>query len=650
MKRIKWSIVTILIVIVLIYGVRNTSGAVATGYVEGFTENVIAFDKNITIPGENIRVVVKGYPKNVTFAYQWSLDGETIENDADVYIIQQEDMQKFLSVTVTPSALEYESKTLTVFLSKLPVFYIDIDNEEEITSKVEYKNGSLHVQGNERYSDKEMLYSGPIQIKGRGNTSWNNTDKKSFHLKLGADIDLLGLGNENDWTMLANAFDGSLLRNAVAYDLSALLGLTSMKTTWIDVVVNGEYRGNYQLCEKIEISEERVDITNWEGLASDVAKLLVKAGIVREEQRENLKACLRSDLSWLSSREIMFDDQVITIPFYIEIPELTGGFLMELDMYYDEVSRFMIENQPIMFNEPKYAVTNEELFRYAIEYFTAFFNAAMRSENFYVLYDGKEMHYSEFFDIDSLAAFYLVQEIFFNEDGNAKSSFFYKDVDSLAHMGPVWDMDWSSAGEGANSHLYDQWQTTYYAAYSQNNQWFKGLVKDPYFLSKAKRLWDTYRSEIFSIVESGGMIDQMYAYIYESGMANGKMYPHGLGFEKEVFIFKEWMQNRLNWLDQQFSSLESLVDSIGEFRYGMAVSLSCEDRVVQVQCSERHTPDGYAVFYVNGIKQEKIFLNNGMVVWELDRDVVGHPETVIQVTIYNKNGKFLGSNYIDLRE
>lgn len=650
MKQIKWAIACLLIIMYLLYGIRESNTFCVDGQEEDLVSGIIKFEQQIVIPGEDIQVLTLGYPKNMTFSYQWYLDGKELENNTSVYTVKKEDLQSFLSVTVTPNSLEYEPKSLTIFLSELPVFYIDIEDGKEVTSKVEYINGNLHVQGSQRYAEKEYLYSGLMQIKGRGNTSWNNTDKKSFHLKLDENADLLGMGSENDWTMLANAFDGSLLRNAVAYELSEKLGLVSMSSTWVDVVINGEYRGNYQLCEKIEVSEERVDITNWEGLASDVAKALVKAGIVEEERGETLKTCLRSDMSWLSTREILFEDQILTVPFYIEIPERTGGVLMELDMYFDEISKFRIDNQQVMFNEPKYAMTNEELFQNTIAYFSAFYNAAFQSETFYTIYDGEAKHYSEFFDIDSLAAFYLVQEIFFNVDGNAKSSFFYKDVDSLAKMGPVWDMDWSSSGEGANSHLYDQWQTIYYSSYSQNNQWFKGLVKDPYFLSRAKYIWNMHRSDIFAIIETDGMIDQMYEYIYASGMINGQMYPHGLGFEKEVVIFREWMRNRLLWLDQQFASLETLVNSIGCFQYGLAVSLSYEDRSVVARCSERHTPDGRAVLYVDGMEIGEALLDRGVATWDLERNVSLKPESVIHVRVYNKNDRFLGSNYMDLRE
>jgi len=122
------------------------------------------------------------------------------------------------------------------------------------------------LTGNAEYAKQ---YDGAVSIKVRGNSTAGQ-DKKPYKLKLGKKTDLFGLGGgvkNKHWVLLANAFDESLMRNKVAYDLSARFGLVSMKSEWVDVVMNGQYVGNYLLCQHIRVAEERVNVYDWSGAA-----------------------------------------------------------------------------------------------------------------------------------------------------------------------------------------------------------------------------------------------------------------------------------------------------------------------------------------------------------------------------------------------
>jgi hypothetical protein len=560
-------------------------------------------------------------------------------------------LEKFITVTVWTDDEEQEPETLRLFYSRLPVFYIDLDDGAVVKSKTEYVSGDLTIQGNDIYHQSEQLYTGRIQLKGRGNSTWNNTGKKSYHLKLEEDADLFGMGAENDWVMLANPFDQTLMRNALSYNLSGKLGLYYVESTWVDVVFNGEYVGNYQLCEKIEISPARIHITSWKTLAKEVADVLVKEDPSLKKDKSLLKEALKEDLSWISTGEFVFQGKTYIIPSSVKIPSATGGFVLELDMFYDEISKFTVGNQQFMFKDPTYALTDEDLFQYTQEYITAFYVAAMSSEDFYTVYHEETVHYSDLFDMDSLAAYFLIQEIFFNEDGTAKSTYMYKDVDDVAYMGPVWDMDWSSAGEGEHSELYDQWQVIFYSNYNQNHQWYKGLVKDPYFLSRVKKFWDQYRDEIYEMVAEGGDIDQIYEYIAESGTANGELWIYRInGFSAEVDVLRTWLTNRLNWLDAQFTDLQTLVDSIGSLEYGIPVEITFEEDTVFVRCQAEVEQYPYAVFYVDGKKYDTVALNQGDAQWTLPEEITLEPESVIQVRVYDDTGTRIGTNFIDNRE
>ena len=159
----------------------------------------------------------------------------------------------------------------------LPVVYINIDETAEGYSTIEEMNsspdhsaectGTIQIDVPEGYKGD---YSGEIltdtdelqleYIRGRGNTTWSN-DKKPYKLKLDKKADLLGMGKNKHWVLLANALDESLLRNKLTYYMGEQLGLAyTPKSMPVDVVMNGEYLGSYFLCEQVRIDKSRVDI------------------------------------------------------------------------------------------------------------------------------------------------------------------------------------------------------------------------------------------------------------------------------------------------------------------------------------------------------------------------------------------------------
>ena len=100
------------------------------------------------------------------------------------------------------------------------------------------------------------------QIKGRGNTSWKYYEKKGYQLRFSEKTDLLGMGSAKKWILLANASDSSMMKNAAAFDLARAIGLPGIpEYRFADLFINGEYRGLYMVCEKVEIGKERLDLS-----------------------------------------------------------------------------------------------------------------------------------------------------------------------------------------------------------------------------------------------------------------------------------------------------------------------------------------------------------------------------------------------------
>lgn len=114
------------------------------------------------------------------------------------------------------------------------------------------------------YTDEGILdfSTSECSLKGRGNTTWEYFDKKPYQLKLDEPADLLGMGNGKKWILLANAFDETHLRNKLVYDIARENDFCyAPECEYVDLYLNGEYRGLYLLTERVEFGEDRLDIS-----------------------------------------------------------------------------------------------------------------------------------------------------------------------------------------------------------------------------------------------------------------------------------------------------------------------------------------------------------------------------------------------------
>ena len=153
--------------------------------------------------------------------------------------------------------------TRELYFSKLPVCYITTDDGEFPSAAKEKHDGWIRIQGNAEFKEQ---YNGKMTVNVRGNTSAGYA-KKPYKLKLDKKASPFGLGSSKSkhWVLLANMPDMSNMRNKLAFDFAASIGVLAMESTWVDVVVNGRFDGLYQFCEHIRIAEDRVPVFDWEG-------------------------------------------------------------------------------------------------------------------------------------------------------------------------------------------------------------------------------------------------------------------------------------------------------------------------------------------------------------------------------------------------
>lgn len=99
------------------------------------------------------------------------------------------------------------------------------------------------------------------QIKGRGNTTWKNTLKKSWNFTLTESTSLAGMPKGKKYSLLANFQDPSLSRNRLIYDLADSVGVKyASDSRYADVYVQGLYIGSYQLAQKADSLPKLADM------------------------------------------------------------------------------------------------------------------------------------------------------------------------------------------------------------------------------------------------------------------------------------------------------------------------------------------------------------------------------------------------------
>ena len=429
----------------------------------------------------------------------------------------------------------------------LPSMSITLDNFTDIESKTEYSECNVFAGGgnyeeNGDYAfDKNTVLNASGKIKCRGWTSYYYYPKKSYTLKFSKKQSLLGLPENKEWVLAANYADRSLIRNAVATQLAYAVGMEYiMDVRFVDLWVNGEYVGNYQLIEKIEVHENRVDITDFdENLAPEDIGYIVETNghnkasefekytNGKDTDRPNDWQKLSPDFTYDPvSGDIFYDSNYYDIIYNVNKP--SDSKLMELSA--DKRNKYLY---------------------YIYDYVNKFEEAIF-------CYDYEDA--CNYMDMESLAKWYIVNELTMNVDSNLHSScYMYKDAGGKLKMGPLWDFD---LGFG-NGHAITDARID--GTYLDNQKWFKDLFYMPEFKAEVKKVWNASKDEISNIL---AFTDQMAALVNNSQKSNYKIWSitgyaqwsnnklstSMPNYNDQISYIKNFTRTRINYMDNKISN------------------------------------------------------------------------------------------------
>jgi hypothetical protein len=436
-----------------------------------------------------------------------------------------------LALTVNGKSTEYtfyhDDTLSSVFVSTSKgLSAIDADKEDR---DKEAQIIILNKDGSAEYSDPAN--GTESEIKSRGNATWSYL-KKPYQIKLATKTDLFGMGKAKTWILLANYTDQSALHNALGFHLGDALNIPyNIDYRFVDLYVDGEYRGLYMLTEKVQIGENRVDITDLEGETED------------ENPDIDLEDC---ESRTVDSGALIENTMLESYTYCVGIKspsDITGGYLVELDGYgLSEPSHFVTDNGNIYtVKSPEYASREE------VEYIAGLFadmEEAIYSETGF---NRKGIHYTEYIDMQSFAGVYTVQELMKNWDAYIGSMFFFKDADengerAKIYMGPLWDLDNTLGNINFN---YEFGQDVAYL-WAQNGvfqnyvrTFAKALMKQPDFRYEVAQQYAVAYSTVQSVLAENGWFAESVEEIRAGVMMDRTRW--------KLYDSDSWLLNRLGY-------------------------------------------------------------------------------------------------------
>ena len=436
--------------------------------------------------------------------FDFSSDGKTLR----AYTTKKDGTE-----LVVPFSMEYlDSISFSSSLTdeekghnKYRVFTLHIDTEDGagIVEKETWLNCHFSLDGKGEYSN----YSGTGRIRGRGNSSWLYYLKKPYKIKLDSKSKLLGLNKAKNWNLLSNYRDVTDMMNVLAFETARWMGMPyTNHSRFVEVFLNGEYVGVYQLTEKVEIGENRVNIDKVDGLLMSFD--------VDDGPEESPKA---GDNFW---------SEVYHLPMCVKEPE---------DLSEEQLNQVKAD----------FAVLER----------------AIQQRDYEKVND--------LMDLSSFISILQLHEYLFNvEIAAPRSLYMYKDKEGKYTFGPVWDWDaaydFSWTDWTVNHTYFSDYRELIFgtvplkAVGSSNttNRFFREMFGCPEFVAQYKKAWAERSEEIFSAPweETQKYVDEMNKGAYARDVARWPLtYPHNpsrsYSVASELEKMKTYLQHRKAYLD-----------------------------------------------------------------------------------------------------
>ena len=373
--------------------------------------------------------------------------------------------------------------------SSLPSVYITLNgttlDQVHADKDVKYKGNSVSIM--DPSGSYNLTAEGSVEFKGRGNSTWRLYGKKGYQIKFDSKTSVLGMGKAKKWVLLANAGDDSMMRTQLIYRMAEQLDMGFVPSfEYVDLWIDGEYRGTYIIGEKVEIGSTRLELTN------DTGALF-----------EHDEAFYTEEDYWFYST--MLQRHFVLKEISDESEASISAAMADFEAAVDTLTGYL-------YSTPSQDVTLEAL--------------------------------SKIIDVDSFVRYFLVNEYALNRESFATSFYWYKDgPEDVIHLGPIWDFDTCMGNDGAantesfaQNHVLMEYLLAAPAFY-QRTQELYGVYKD------------TFASMTADTAVLSGEIASSADMNYTRWNVLGKPNPKGgtdfhNSFAEAVSALRGWLQGR----------------------------------------------------------------------------------------------------------
>lgn len=379
-----------------------------------------------------------------------------------------------------------------------------------VNSREEYVDCYVSLDGKDGYN----WYSGSGRIRGRGNSTWSIYPKKPYRIKLNEKHKVLGLGKAKSWVLLANYRDLTSMMNTYVFEVARWMGMPYVNhTRFVELFIDGEYEGLYQLTEQVQQGSNRVDVSDENGILLSMDK---------------------DDGPELSPQSTdNFWSAVYSMPMCVKYPE---------DVTVDQKD--------------------------SIRSLLAELETAIKDVNYDAL--------DSLMDMRSFMTMAMIQELVENVEICApRSIYMYKDGNGKWAMGPFWDwdagfdFDWGTFYDGNIFRYFNDYRELVLGTDPANRQglygatprFFTDMFKSDRYTKEYKDLWNSVKDSIVDY--SWAIVEQYVAELNKGAYARNKLrWPivenTGWGHwgqtttydvNEELSKMKSWLDNRVTYLD-----------------------------------------------------------------------------------------------------
>ncbi len=390
------------------------------------------------------------------------------------------------------------------------------DKENDIVSRI------IIISEN---GTKVLDKTGESRLRGNASLQF---PKKPYRIKFDKKQNVLDApAKAKKWTLINNYGDKTLMRNAVAFEISRRMGMDYTPYCQpVDVVLNGEYKGCYQLCDQVEVNENRINVDE------------------------------------MSPEDVSGEN-------------LTGGYHIEIDGYaYTEASWFESQRKyiPVTIKSPD----EDEIVSNQSNYIKNAFNT-MEARVFSTNFADATIGYRAYLDQPSFLRYFLTEELAGNPDEFWSVHMCKKRGDQKIYTAAVWDFDIAFDNDRRNPTLFDATDYHYKLVGGANGMKDfvnRIIVEDPNTADELLEIWSEARNNRSLSAESlNAYIDKMAADMDASQRLNFMRWPildqlvhenyQALGsYDAEVAWLKKYISFRVPFIDNLVGYDPAAIDDV----------------------------------------------------------------------------------------